>query len=72
MKVSLRSILIEFESLSYSITLNIITLPTSGKFVAVKSLPSFFISARAVVHKSDFFLSKSYEILTEPFLSVKS
>ena len=31
---------------------------------------SYFISPRSVVHKSDFFLSKSHEILMELFLSV--
>ena len=34
-----RSILTEFQGLSSSITLNIITLSTSGKSVAVKNLP---------------------------------
>ena len=38
-KVSLRSIFTEFQGLSSSITLNIITLPTSGKSVVVKNLP---------------------------------
>ena len=66
--------LTEFEGFSSSITLNIITLPTSGKYVVVKiyTETSYFISARSVVHKSDFFFSKSHEILTELFLSVKS
>ena len=33
------SILTEFQGLASSITLNIITLPTSGKSVVVKNLP---------------------------------
>ena len=73
-KVSLRSILIEFQGFSISITLNIITLPTSGKSVVVKNLPRNIILyfSVLVVHKSDFFLSKSHQILMELFLSLKS
>ena len=45
------------------------------KSVVVKNLPINIIlmsHMRCVVHKSDFFLSKSHEILIELFLSVKS
>ena len=39
LKLVFKSILTEFQGLASSITLNIITLPTSGKSVAVKNLP---------------------------------
>ena len=39
LKASLRSILTESQGLESSITLNIITVPTSGKSVVVKNLP---------------------------------
>ena len=74
LKLALGAILTEFQGLSSSITLNIITLPNSGKSVVVKTYPKtlYFISARSVVHKSDVFFSGSHEILKELFLSVKS
>ena len=48
LKLVLGLYLTEFQGLSSSITLNIITLPTSGKSVAVKNLPRtimFYLSA---------------------------
>ena len=65
-KVSLRSILAEFQGLLSSITLNIITLPASAKSCHNEKStlkPHIWISACSVVDKSDFFLSKSHEIL---------